>query len=517
MTEGDPTADAVMDNEESYKKYNAFKEYECELFKRNVHQMWCMVCEVKGTLVNHGVGGKHNQGGFFLLQLKCEPGKGGCGKTGRLATMLQEYAPEAEVMHKNALNYFIIRGRAAMHAAKPVAGPGLKQKTLIWAGEKRHREPSSTTDEQAELQQIGAKRTNIRKNSENDQDLHATFEAAEEDRDAAGAGAQQNANDNMPLIQNKYIIIANTSAKGIENAPNDGGVMAVQAANPYPGVPNPAPQDEQEAANPTEFWKHKFTEQAQQLAKLYELIGSLTAQVADLTNAMNTRNGPAPTPGSSQKPVQIMQNPARKAENIFAKPGVVQAPAQPSYAQKAATAAPTTTSNRTIRRRAETLFEVRDSKPLEFAKIYVKVGNPRSLKQAKTAREANQIVSKAIASLGVKKDVFLYSKIGNSMIELYVPADKRTQVAGQIKWSGGVIDNNFDAREVPVYGKQTPEQVGNHMVKRLAYLYRRARLVNLKKCILDGYREEVKVAVREAATQPASAIVAGATGIDLIQ
>jgi hypothetical protein len=174
-------------------------------------------------------------------------------------------------------------------------------------------------------------------------------------------------------------------------------------------------------------------------------------------------------------------------------------------------------SKRTIRRRVQASLVPR-GEPVEFERIHFKTGSSRLLKNARSAREADATIHEMCRVAGVKKDVFLHSKIGNSIVELYVPALKKQDVVDELNCTGFVVVEDFNPAVVPDYGRQTLEQVRGLVVKRLAFLYRRGRLVNLKKCILRGYSEDIQAAVLEAATQPAPAArAAGATGIDVRQ
>jgi hypothetical protein len=158
------------------------------------------------------------------------------------------------------------------------------------------------------------------------------------------------------------------------------------------------------------------------------------------------------------------------------------------------------------------MLNPRSGPPLEFVRIHFKSGDARALKRARTAAEANATIRELCRAAGIKKEVFLHSKIGNSMIEIYVPKESKEWTILNLRDKGLVVETTFDPTQRPEYAAADMAQTREFIVKRLTFLYKRARLVNLKSCILDGYNEDIRTAVTQAASQPAPANLAGATG-----
>jgi hypothetical protein len=160
------------------------------------------------------------------------------------------------------------------------------------------------------------------------------------------------------------------------------------------------------------------------------------------------------------------------------------------------------------------MFEPRSLDPLEFARIHVKV-DAREMRRARDRNCLDRTVKEIYRHAGVpQRDVFLHSTIGNSIVELYVPALARDYIAGSLKMKGVPVEDSFDPTQVPTYGRITQEEAKDFIVRRLAFLYRRARLVRLKACVLSGFNEEICEAVKEAVNNPTPAEMAGATLID---
>ena len=232
-------------------------------------------------------------------------------------------------------------------------------------------------------------------------------------------------------------------------------------------------------------WRKRYTDQSKTMENLQKQLEILTKQVSELTKIVSSRSAP---------PAAVPNN------KTMAQPAT-------SYAAAAAKTPNQAPARRAIQRRARAMMTPRSENPIEFEKLYIKSHDARSLKCAKSAKEANDTVREVLRSAGVKKDVFAFSRIGNSIIELYVPKEQKNCVRGTLRYAGCVVQEDFDAATPPIFGKKSPEDLKGLIVRRLAYLYRRARLANLKRCILEGFSEDICQAVRDATVPQA-----GATG-----
>ena len=58
---------------------------------------------------------------------------------------------------------------------------------------------------------------------------------------------------------------------------------------------------------------------------------------------------------------------------------------------------------------------------------------------------------------------------------------------------------SFDPLELPSYARITQKELENLVIKRVAFLYNRARLVNLKEAILEDFSERMKSKIRDQA------------------
>lgn len=189
-------------------------------------------------------------------------------------------------------------------------------------------------------------------------------------------------------------------------------------------------------------------------------------------------------------------------------PPISSAPApntQPTYASVARTNVPPQPKKRvlnkkTARRISSKMFAER-SDPVEFEKIHIKINDNRALKRCRNMRESNELIRNALVYLGVKKSVTRFSKIGNSILELYVPAALKQDVVEQLALKNTTLVR-FNPKEIPVYCKAETckERTANRLYSLIS---RKGTFMNLKKSILSGHFADVidmveaKIAARD--------------------
>jgi len=143
----------------------------------------------------------------------------------------------------------------------------------------------------------------------------------------------------------------------------------------------------------------------------------------------------------------------------------------------------------TLARKVNAMTRPIPAKPARFEKIVFKVNDSRPLKKCKTFQEINQIVNGLFKAVGIKGAIFMWSKIGNSLIEIIVPEEQ----AKDVKWN--LFENELNIIDEPKLWNAPPHYTGpwtyEKFVKRNAFLYRTARLNNLKECILRGVPDEI--------------------------
>lgn len=483
---------------QSFNAFKKFSDFEAKLFKDNKEDFSCTKCGARGSLGNAGVGGNATQGGFSTIQVLCSIDKEGCGQKVRLPTLLEQLLNEAPLNAWQAAKaYFTQEGLAAKVTAKSrllgEAGPPPVQTKLKFAGVKRKSEES-------------APRVTILTRVGPDGSVPGV---------AVPVGAQGSVSQKSPAAGAGSCDPATVLAKGADDAGNEVDEGAPNGAEVVMGGPPTVKgaalilEPSEEGEDSREYWKARALATERTLQQLVSQMAAMQVEMANIRSYIaGPRGGPAARPAPQrQAPVAMaLVQPALPGS----RPPVVAVEPQPverSYAEMARTGTGSPSfSKRTIRRRAATLLLARTEEPLEFAKVHVKMTDSRQLKKCKSSQETNQLIGEAIRHIGARRETFAFSKIGNSMLELYVPAKKLDEVKETIKRNGAVVEEGFDATAIPVYTRQTAEQAKAFAIRRLAFLYRRATLVNLRSCILSGFPEDVQQAVRVAAAQAPAVI-----------
>lgn len=122
--------------------------------------------------------------------------------------------------------------------------------------------------------------------------------------------------------------------------------------------------------------------------------------------------------------------------------------------------------------------------PLEFTKLWIRLNNGMYKRLRQDGLRANEAVKEMLHGIGVKNWVVLSSKIGNSILELYVPTNKMTRVRSRLGRLGITMETQMDVSTQPPFGDRKDNTTA--MIERLAFLYSRTALVNLRGTILSG-------------------------------
>jgi hypothetical protein len=156
--------------------------------------------------------------------------------------------------------------------------------------------------------------------------------------------------------------------------------------------------------------------------------------------------------------------------------------------------------NKNFRRKVAQAFKPRGD-PIEFTKIHIPIPSNSSLK-ACPPREKRRWLRQATKFMDIHKSVFEVSKIGNSIMEIYVPDHALDEVASKLE-ARGIERVNLQVDKTPEFARQgSQEAIQKATVNRLANLFRNAKLLRLKDCILRGYSQETQEAVKSQAALP---------------
>lgn len=139
------------------------------------------------------------------------------------------------------------------------------------------------------------------------------------------------------------------------------------------------------------------------------------------------------------------------------------------------------------------------SKPTEvqnFTRVLIQLPSNRELSRCPKAQK-NSMVRKILKQLGIHRKVALFSLMGSSALEVYVPGRQLELVTSVLKGKGLTYEKDCAVLHVPTYGKQA--DVNAKVVCRLSYLYRRSTTQNLRLAILQGLPEALQQQVVDRA------------------
>lgn len=139
------------------------------------------------------------------------------------------------------------------------------------------------------------------------------------------------------------------------------------------------------------------------------------------------------------------------------------------------------------------------SEPLEFSRLHIMLRDTREVKKFMKKGRLYDFLWDFTRALGIKKWVLDVSIIGSQIVEIYVRTDAVMRILDICEAEKVVVEEFFDLNAVPVFGRI--KDIRRRMVRRLSFIYRRAALINLRKCILEGLPEDIQNAIKDEAAK----------------
>ena len=137
---------------------------------------------------------------------------------------------------------------------------------------------------------------------------------------------------------------------------------------------------------------------------------------------------------------------------------------------------------------ASTLIQPKKA-PMEVSKMHIKLSDVRVLKKAASPSEARKIIWALINAQGIRDHVLEISLIGLSIVELYINAERKIEIEQVLTKKEIEILVDYNPLMVPTYARE--ENIEPRIVKRISWMYGRARTQRLKACMLEGLPENV--------------------------
>jgi hypothetical protein len=147
-----------------------------------------------------------------------------------------------------------------------------------------------------------------------------------------------------------------------------------------------------------------------------------------------------------------------------------------------------TTRPKRVTKASSTIFQER-KEAADLSRLHFTT--PRAnYKNLNSSKEVTQAIRGALKSAGIASKVPLFSKIGDSELELYVPTCEVQNVTRILKTKKVKQIANFDLLATPATSTVPQDVMENKRVKRLSFLYRIAKFRRLKECVLEGLSQD---------------------------
>jgi hypothetical protein len=182
-------------------------------------------------------------------------------------------------------------------------------------------------------------------------------------------------------------------------------------------------------------------------------------------NVMNHERSPAENSNESQKPTYSYAKAAKKAQDRSWGERVK------ALAKKAVKA---------------------ETPPMRFKKLHFQINDTRPFKECKNGGEVISLIWELLKTLKIRNHVLQVSKIGNQIIEIYIPEWKESKVRNALNRASLAVFQDFNVMAQVEHSKMNQDQIKERVVKRMTNLVYKAPLVNLRICMLNGFSTEIQ-------------------------
>ena len=525
------------------------RDFESKMFQTNKNKLVCKFCNKK-AMVNKGGAGNVNQGGLTLIQLRCSRVLGGCDKTFRLAECLTVSGLDDERMiYDEELKEATRIGLALKQQKGSRAGPTRQRATSAptpstnstnsnTTSKKRKKVIVGLEDSPEDLsdldnffikrkpEQVETLPLNPSQNKESGQLTASNTDPANLNASAVNAvptntitiPATINTNqpndspDNINRINylekenailhkeiSRLVNLVSSLASKVEqlqslegtNPPINSG--SVNGPRPPINVAPIAQQCEPTVSIPNVTDNENYMPSTDPVTNATRPRPPSSNVIIDHTDA--TINNIDPTYQEIPAPLaKILKKLEEKIDKLASEKGQSLKPLEAnfptlaaSYKQIATKGVDNNTKFAKFVKRKATKMVLTPSDPLEFSKVYIKIHDNRLLKRCKSAKEKNILIKQLLKNLKINQHVFMCSRIGNSILELYVNNSKLRMVAEALA-SKDIDPIDINVNIMPMYAKSNDLNI---VAKRIAGCFEFAKLYNLKKCVLAGISPEV--------------------------
>ncbi len=439
----------LLDEEKGFKAIkDACRAAEQQFWSQQKARLKCANADCGGgfrDLSSAGVGGNPNPGGISLLQIKCAK----CNSKKRIGSILKALgATDLAADHEKLISEFQDQAMTLLESRKP-----RKASTLL------DYFPAQGSSAPCE---VGDSSTNMERTTSDVPSTEKSVQpmVSEDNEDVPEASSSR-----LPL------------GKGTTTKTNIDTVKSTLYD-----------------ANTTEIdWKMLYMKQVETTNKLITEIHELKELVTALMNEKPKNTGKSPLKSILKRPNEPKQVTINTIDptgsNVQIAPNVVTENSVKSYA--AAAKKSPSDRKKFLKRQAQKLNRV-SGPPIEFTKIHYQVQDSRPFKKCNTRREITTLIREHLKSIDIMQHVFMFSKIGNSVIEIIVPKSKKYLVHSYLEENNLRIIDDFSPTANP---HAIDSNYKMAMARRIAFQLKLAGLQNLRRVIRAGIPDDVLVLV----------------------
>jgi hypothetical protein len=263
-----------------------------------------------------------------------------------------------------------------------------------------------------------------------------------------------------------------------------GGAPEAPAGPPQQGTGNPIKTNDY---NSVQYWKSKCLDLETAHNQTLELLQSLQAEINRLKEREAIFEEQLKALTETDDSTQQVREWKTEMKKVIAKTA---APSQTVAKPEGTSYAAITkkkSNTKQLKRNAQRLTRP-VGPPIEFSKIHYKLNDSRPLKKCNSSREVNALLRAHIKAVDINNDTFAISKIGNSVLEIIVPKNKRNLIRGKLEENNLEVLADFTNSGNPAYVNPNFKET---MIRRLTNQLKYARLANVKKCIRSGVPAEI--------------------------
>ena len=143
--------------------------------------------------------------------------------------------------------------------------------------------------------------------------------------------------------------------------------------------------------------------------------------------------------------------------------------------------------------------------PTEFAVLHIEFNNNKDiamLVKARNFEKINIILKKQLEYYDIQNFVIKFSRIGKSILEIYIDKKNKDEVEARVYNAGGHFDEDFKPGEIDPKTLETltndqAQFIARSIQQRATRQYLAAPTLNFKKCVIENYKGQFEEQIKK--------------------